>query len=178
MARQFNKIFGIGLSKTGTTSLTAALNILGIRSVHYPRVPQLHELLLTYQAATDTSVAAYFSELDQTYPRSLFILTMRDNASWVKSARVAFKRKRNLAPWQREVRNRLYGSTDWKEDLWCRQFARHNDNVSSYFKHRKRDLLKINIINGGSWTELCEFLDVPVPSVKFPFKNRTHYASN
>ena len=30
------KVFGIGLSRTGTTSLTAALSMLGINVVHYP----------------------------------------------------------------------------------------------------------------------------------------------
>ena len=30
------KVFGIGLSRTGTVSLTAALNVLGIDAVHYP----------------------------------------------------------------------------------------------------------------------------------------------
>ena len=31
------KILGIGLSRTGTTSLTRALEILGLRAVHFPR---------------------------------------------------------------------------------------------------------------------------------------------
>ena len=30
------KIFGLGLSKTGTSSLGEALNILGINTIHYP----------------------------------------------------------------------------------------------------------------------------------------------
>jgi hypothetical protein len=29
------KVFGLGLSKTGTSSLAEALNILGIRTIHY-----------------------------------------------------------------------------------------------------------------------------------------------
>lgn len=30
------KVFGIGLSRTGTTSLGTALNQLGIKTIHYP----------------------------------------------------------------------------------------------------------------------------------------------
>jgi len=30
------KVFCLGLSKTGTSSLSEALNLLGIRTVHYP----------------------------------------------------------------------------------------------------------------------------------------------
>lgn len=33
---KFNKIFCIGLSRTGTTSLYEALNLLGIKTVHFP----------------------------------------------------------------------------------------------------------------------------------------------
>ena len=33
----FNRLFGIGLNKTGTTSLQAALKFLGIPTMHYTR---------------------------------------------------------------------------------------------------------------------------------------------
>ncbi|MCZ6834530.1 MAG: hypothetical protein O7G85_02035, partial [Planctomycetota bacterium] len=34
--KDFNKVFGIGLSRTGTRSLNEALTILGIPSCHWP----------------------------------------------------------------------------------------------------------------------------------------------
>ena len=36
MSIKFNKIFCIGLMKTGTTSITKALNLLGYKIVHRP----------------------------------------------------------------------------------------------------------------------------------------------
>ena len=36
MKQQINKVFGIGLSRTGTSSLYEALTILGIDTIHYP----------------------------------------------------------------------------------------------------------------------------------------------
>ena len=48
------KIFGIGLSKTGTSSLSEALEILGYSTVHFPR--SLSEIAY-YDAATDSTVA-------------------------------------------------------------------------------------------------------------------------
>jgi len=39
------KIFGLGLSKTGTSSLTDALNLLGVKAVHYPHDQRTYEEL-------------------------------------------------------------------------------------------------------------------------------------
>jgi hypothetical protein len=36
MSRPFNKVFCLGLSRTGTTSLCSALEVFGLRTVHYP----------------------------------------------------------------------------------------------------------------------------------------------
>ena len=53
------KVFGIGLSKTGTTSLTSALGGLGYRAIHYPPLPDLRRTLADYDAAADTSDADF-----------------------------------------------------------------------------------------------------------------------
>ena len=37
-----NKVFGLGMSRTGTSSLCEALNHLGIRTTHYPFDPTTH----------------------------------------------------------------------------------------------------------------------------------------
>src|SRR5207237_3908 len=47
------KVFGIGLSRTGTTSLTRALELLGYRAKHYPTAESHFE---EYDALTDTPV--------------------------------------------------------------------------------------------------------------------------
>ena len=66
------KVFGIGLSKTGTTSLNEALGILGLKSKHYFfNLDQIEEL----DAATDLPIARAFRELDSynTDAQSLYI---------------------------------------------------------------------------------------------------------
>jgi len=90
-----NKVFGIGLSHTGTRSLNQALNILGIKAVHWPLDGHTyHELsnniyrlsiLKKYQGITDITTAPFYPQLDKTYPGSKFILTVRDKGTWLKS---------------------------------------------------------------------------------------------
>ena len=95
------KIFGIGLSKTGTTSLHVALEILGYSSVHYPVTWEEFD---RYDAAHDITVASRFEELDKLYPGSRFILTLRDLNQWLRSCENHFDRfnRNKISPKVRE----------------------------------------------------------------------------
>src|SRR5438045_3095789 len=93
------KIFGVGLSRTGTVSLTSALEQLGFSSIHFPhdRVTQQElteyysdrsrplqfTLARRYEALTDTPIVSVYGELAELYPESLFILTVRDVSAWL-----------------------------------------------------------------------------------------------
>lgn len=87
------KVFGIGLSRTGTKSLTNALNRLGFRISHFPiDEVTLRELTIGkynlslldhYDGITDVTVAPFYAQLDTIYPGSKFILTMRDKEAWL-----------------------------------------------------------------------------------------------
>jgi len=90
-----NKIFGIGLGHTGTTSLNSALNILGIKSYHCPLDMTTYKeisggkyeltVLKHYQAITDVTTVPIYPQLDTVYPGSKFILTIREKQAWLKS---------------------------------------------------------------------------------------------
>jgi hypothetical protein len=86
-------VFGIGLSRTGTGSLSSALNILGWKTIHFPSDSLTFQnlcygnfnlpILQSYNAITDTPAAAYFAQFDITFPGSKFILTVRDVDTWL-----------------------------------------------------------------------------------------------
>ena len=69
-----NKIFGIGMPKTGTSSLTAALRELGFRTAHFPRDPatvaELRagnyrlSILSEIDSLTDVPIPAIYAQLD------------------------------------------------------------------------------------------------------------------
>ena len=80
------KVFGIGLSRTGTISLAIALGMLGYDSIH---AEGMHHIRL-FQACTDTPVAARYRRLDKLYPNSCFILTVRGVDGWLESCREHF----------------------------------------------------------------------------------------
>jgi len=102
------RIFCIGLSRTGTSSLITALRVLNIQAIHSLHggsssdIDYLSDMILKgdFNLSTfDNSILAYgdipipmfYKRLSQQYPNAKFILTTRDIQSWLLSAERWFK---------------------------------------------------------------------------------------
>jgi len=158
-------IFGIGLPKTGTSSLTNALYELGYTCLHDARFVKytiaenrnagrhmLYGLTDKYDAFCDSPIPWMFKDIDAEYPGSKFIYTVRAKAEWLVS-RVAH-----------------FGGT---YDTHARKYKEHMREVIEHFKDREDDILVYNLCAGLGWEPLCQFLNVDVPDVPFPHKNIT-----
>ena len=166
------KIFGIGHSKTGTFSLATALQTLGFSTVHNPNdLRQIEHC----DAATDASVTAIFEDLDQSYPGSKFIYTVRELEPWLESWRRHWlKRKCTRSQFILMIREQLLGTLDYDPASYARAYERVDRRIRRYFRKREDDLLVIDVCGGGlGWKPMCDFLDVPIPETPFPWSNRT-----
>ena len=184
MAAGTPKIFGIGLSKTGTTSLANALQILGYKTkddmgvVKYA-AGDLSSIDLNvvdaHDAVTDTPVSSFYRELDVAYPGSKFILTIRDSKGWLTSCRKQFTQPHTER--QNEAHRRLfidlYGTDVFEEERFASGYRRFVNGVRDYFKGRPQDLLVLDVSGGEGWEKLCAFLNRPVPDIPFPKANVT-----
>jgi len=177
-------IFGIGLSKTGTTSLFAALAELGFRAGTFRHLQDLgledwfagkfeKDYLTTYDAVTDLPLAAFYPQLDKRYPESKFILTIRDMDSWLESARQHFSREPK-STFARDARLATYGVTRFNESRFRYVYETHFRNVTWYFKDRPNVLLILDIIGGEGWEQLCPFLDRDMRFRPFPHVKPGH----
>lgn len=171
---QKQKVFGIGLGKTGTTSLCMALAKLGYKTIH---LPQSVELLENYDAAADISVAIAFRELDWRYPQAKFVLTLRPVAEWLVSwenhdQTIRQKIGGELPDWMRRLRIRTFGQVKFEAAVWQRTYEQHYQEVTHYFKGRSQQLLEYNLCASPDWAPLCKFLSKPVPSLEFPHGNK------
>jgi hypothetical protein len=182
------KIFCIGLSRTGTTSLSEALTLLGYKVLHYPDTEDViektlygrfdWEVLDQYDAFADAPVSAFYRELDSQVPGSKFILTVRDDLdSWLESCRRKIKTPRdrysNLTKglmFNTVVRTALYTRPYYSHDHFVSAYFRHIEDVTRYFAARRADLLITSMSEG--WTPLCHFLDKSVPNKNFPSLRR------
>ena len=174
------KIFGIGLSKTGTTSLYAALHDLGYRSGTFGHLKELgledwfrgdfgYDYLEGFDALTDLPIGSFFPQLDKRYPGSKFILTIRDLDSWLASCERQFaKRPEPLSGFVRDVRMAAYSSAFFNEERFRYTHATHRTNVEWYFLSRSSNLLIFDICGAEAWSKLCNFLDREIPQIPFP----------
>ena len=176
------KIFNIGLSKTGTTSLTKALQVLGYKTKHYPSVRYIPHMLLhiksnqlkNYDAFTDIPVIPFYKSLDSQFPGSKFIYTIRDKEDWLHSCKLypRFNWPVYKLPFKViKLRNRIYGTAKFDKELFSAAYDQHHEDVMNYFRTRRQDLLIMDVTRGDGWNKLCAFLNKKEPDLRFPFKN-------
>jgi hypothetical protein len=179
----YPRVFGIGMQKTATSSLAAALNALGYATAHWESPESAGTIwrevqssgrsrtLENYDAACDTPIPILYQKLDVAYPGSKFILTIRNEDAWVKSAQKHWKRYRNVwdqEPFTHAMHKELYGQIEFSEDVFRKRFTRHTEEVMAYFAERRDDLLIMNMDLGAGWSELCRFLEKPIPKIPYP----------
>lgn len=178
--KKHSKIFGLGLSRTGTTSLHAALVLLGKSSIHYPSEAARHWLagdfsndyLADFEACLDLPTPVYFRELDNAYPGSLFILTVRNEKEWLESVEKFLKSTtppNKKTHFRDMIRLTVYGTFYFHKERFRRVFNEHNDAVKKYFLNRPDKLMVMDITSGDEWSKLTAFLGInKIPEISFP----------
>lgn len=175
------KVFCIGLTKTGTSTLTEALELLGLPCLHWGGRDAHHavtDAVAAGELATErlpgevdaysdiSSLSVRFDLLDLQHPGSRFILTVRDVDAWVDS------RRRHV---ERNVASRRIGRYEGAnlavdEDRWRATWAAHVGAVRAHFADRT-ELLEVDLTVAPRWDELAAFLDREPPAVPFPAAN-------
>lgn len=187
------RVFGIGMHKTGTTSLHEAFKMLGLSSLHWGtgeapliwyemnalgRSPTLEQ----FYALSDNPIPILYEQLDKAYPGSKFVLTIRDEIDWLASVRKLFDYRHNptrrlwdIYPISNILHQALYGTKDFDALVFLERYRRHNRSVREYFKNRPGDLLFLNMDQErGKMAALCRFLGLPVlPDGTYPRANRS-----
>lgn len=174
------KIIGVGMQKTGTSSLRDALRLLGYHvgdnnfQMLWPIVAgnweRVARKVARYHAVEDNPWPLVYRELDQRFPGSKFILTLRDEDAWYRSV------ARHIGAQPNPMHEWIYGrgkSVPQRNPAHAISvYRRHNEAVRAYFATRPADLLVVDWTQGDGWPELCDFLGHEVPERPFPHANR------
>jgi tetratricopeptide (TPR) repeat protein len=185
------RIFGIGLSKTGTTSLAVALEELGIATIHWSN-PLTGELmndndLHLFDAFIDTPCCLNFEKYYYMFPNAKFIYTVRQPDDWEKSCSEYFKNWQVQLDFQR-IRKKLterdtfhfgaqfadiHMALYFNHKNFAEAFQVYDRRVRRFFEDKSSDrLLVFDIFAGDAWQKLCEFLGRDIPAAPFPWENR------
>ena len=128
-------IFGIGLPKTGNTSLAAFLKEQGLIGVQYPSYFQWQDLSC-FDFVVDTPCNLYYRGLYTAFPDAKFIYTYRDDISWLRSFAYHLSSVEILDEWRIQNRDKLFPSNAYIKDKW-----RHEREVNQFFLNNPNFLL-------------------------------------
>jgi hypothetical protein len=169
----FPKIIGIGLPKTGTTSLATALQVLGCE--HVTHRPDL--LLQRYRRSGRWDMGRSGAVMDinpwplyairRAYPDALLVHTHRDIDSWLASCEVHFSRDPEYNP---EGRLEIFGVTRYVAEVFADTHKQHGGFVRHFFNTDTGPHINLEAKQG--WEPLCKALRVPVPEIPYPHENK------
>lgn len=172
------KVFCIGLHKTGTSSIGRALHILGYNvtgNIKYKKnayEPQILGDLIArlgrFDAFQDTPWCLYYQTFFFAFPEAKFILTMRDEDAWFDSMVLFFGDAPNA------MHDLIYDAPypAGNRDKYIQRYRSHNEAVKAFFSARTDRFLKMDFARGDGWSKLGEFLNCRTPNVPFPHENR------
>lgn len=170
---QVNKIFGIGLPKTGTKSLAYAFRSIGYSADHYLGEKRVIKKIKQRDFLNDMPITTRYKFYDKIFKNSKFILTVRELHSWLSSCKNHFRREKHKHVGR--LRQELFGDNKWNRELFLHLYKEHFREVYNYFKNRKNDLLIIDIVGGDGYKKISEFLDIKIHKNTFPHKNKRSY---
>ena len=174
------KVFQIGFSKCGTSSLNMFFNENGVASVHHDfgklamsmyhnskdGKPLINPEYNDYYVYTDMERMygdppinigmILFKELDKQYPGSKFILNTRDKQAWLKSRSLHPMSKANPTTILEVSQKILHKTEEEVLAQWSKEWDDHHRAVKAYFKNRPNDLLVYDIEN-DSPRKIAEF---------------------
>jgi hypothetical protein len=177
--RGYEKVFGIGTARTGTSSLGRAFVLLGFRHTSWD--PALWDAFERGDYEPIFAVADRYEtfedgpwngrdlyrDFDTRYPRSKYVLTIRDRESWLASHERHFSSEGS-----RRIPSR-YWIHDYasRRDEIVRDYEVRNEEVIAHFAGRPDDLLVLDVVGGEGWERLCPFLGLEPPDEPFPHFN-------
>lgn len=176
-----NKIFVLGLPRTGTTSFCVKCLELGLTVAH---TAYTEETFNQAQVIADTPIFNDFVALDAHYPDSKFVLLERQVSLWLPSIKQLLNRMfKNLT---REdggfnpIIKRCYLQTfspfsleAINDDQFLENcYQRHREKVLTYFRQRENDLLIIDVADKHAPEKLAQFLNFDPPLTAFPVINK------
>ena len=167
------KIFVIGLSRTGTTSIGNALALLGYKRIGWKDIRSRH-LVNTYiqgdlgplieqtkyfDAFEDLPWPYIYPQMAEMFPDAKFILSLRKHENtWLKSIR----RHTARANWRPAAY--FYGAheVDGNEATVLNAYRNHTATVREYFKNKPERYSELVIEDGdANWKTLCRIAECP-----------------
>jgi hypothetical protein len=173
-----NKLFIIGLPRTGTTSISIAMLDYNFKVAHTAYTKHAFELA---DVISDAPCFSDYQQLDKLFPGSKFVYLDRALDNWIPSIQMLLnKMHENLAPKTGifnpvlkrsfneafdlytkigSANSRVLNENAFSKDHLTACYLKHKTEAMAYFNQRN-DLLVINLSQQGSLSQLLTFLNI------------------
>ncbi|WP_286235889.1 sulfotransferase [Thalassotalea sediminis] len=177
----FDKVFIIGLPRTGTTSICKKCLELGFKVAH---TAYTENTFTQAQVIADTPIFNDFIALDHAYPNSKFILLERELEQWVPSIRqLLLRMHKNVVredggfnPIIKRCYQAIFSpfSLDNINDdaFLINAYQEHHKRVLAHFAQQPEKLLYLALTDTDALRKLTTFLDTEEASTPFEVLNR------
>ncbi len=175
-----NKLFIIGLPRTGTTSISVALLEHEFMVAHTAFTKHAFELA---DVISDAPCFSDYKELDALFPDSKFVYLDRDLDKWIPSAQMLLKKMEArldpvtgvFSPVLKRSFNEVFALTTTDDPHTPEHleacYRKHQNEVLEYFSGRN-DFIQLNVSHENSLPTLLDFLALPVKdTTQFPHLN-------
>lgn len=180
------KVFGVGLMKTGTKTLSQCMRLLNYDHCSYNKEcllllldgekQSITKLFHHYDSFDDWPWPSLYREADAMFPDAKFILTVRESEDvWYTSLLRHYDRgKYNGLPSQKRIYKGIFGYENPHEnkEAFVRVYSDHNRKVREYFSGKPGKFLEISWERGDGWAEVCSFLGDDIPKLPLPHANK------
>ena len=190
------KVFGLGMFKTGTTTLEQCLRLLDMRHVDietdylyfsgnaqgYLR-RNVEDIVVDYDydnfTTEELAIMKQVTENYDAFSDHPWMWTFKECHKMYPDAKFVLTVRKDSETLANSDRNffLMHGAT--KEDLpdasqFIHRYETHNAAVRDFFKD-KDNYIELCWETGDGWKELCDFLGVEVPNIPFPHANKGVY---
>lgn len=180
--RTDEKVFVIGLGKTGTSTLGVMLATLGY-DVNGPDKTLLRAVRAGVESAYDSVMDAHDAFQDWPWPLSYRYA----NERFGKRAKFILSVRSSAEKWYRSLEQHAYGTDPLRsmrlaigryrpfghKAEMIRLYEDHNREVRAFFAGRSDQLMEFCLDAGDGWDKLCRFVDRAPPSSAVPHQNAT-----
>lgn len=205
--RKKQKVFCIGQNKTGTTSVAKVLEDIGYTMGRQDKAERFlkdwskrdFRRIIKYCKSADAfqdvpfSLPYTYQAVDQAYPGSKFILTVRSSAEeWYESLTRYHKKfvRKERVPTAEDLKEFSYIYKGWlweynkysydinektlyDKKIYMEKYLLFNQMAEEYFQFRTEDLLVVNLAEDDAMSKIYQFLGQPYKGEKVPHLNKS-----
>ncbi len=172
------KVFGLGLSRTGSSTLGKSLKMLGYNHMSLNGLAflkakcgdlsYLDQTVKKHESFDHHPFPYFYKYLDERFSGSKFILTTRKSSEiWFNSMVKGAENTPTEKLWMNLL---VFGFMypHQEPSYYISYYNKHNQDIRNHFKGRTKDFLEVCWEKGDGWEKLCNFLGHKIPDVELP----------